>query len=298
MQDLRITWILAMILIVPNAQAQSGWAKEKNEGFFQTSFYSFSSKNYFTLGSEKLTTNKFEQSSIVFYGEYGISDRLTLITNLPLQNFNGFETTESVSGLGDLRLEFKYAVLKKHLPLAVSIAPEIPTGKANNFAKSQVNNFERINLPSGDGEFNVWTTVATSFALGNIPFYGSIFTSYNFRTQYKGVSFSDQVVVGIEAGYHIRKKVWVNARLNALTSVNEITEVTDFVRGDGTEYTGYSFGANIPIINNIHLSLNYRNFNDWIFSRKNIYSGGGLGVGIYIQFKPQKNDQPSFSKNL
>ncbi len=104
--------------------------------------------------------------------EYGLTDKFSIIANLTLQTFNGFETTETVSGLGDLRLEFKHALLKKYFPLAVSVAPEIPIGKANNFANSIFNIFERINLPSGDGEFNVWTTLASSFVLGDFPFTG------------------------------------------------------------------------------------------------------------------------------
>lgn len=286
MKNLKFLQIAALFFVVQEVDGQSGWTKSKGEGFFQTSFSTFNSKDYFTLEGEKLLTNRFHQQSIVFYGEYGLTDKFTVIANLPLQNFNGFETTETVSGLGDLRLEFKHSLLKKILPLAISVAPEIPTGRANNFANSIVNDFERINLPSGDGEFNVWTTLATSFALGDFPFYGSLFGSYNYRTQYDGISFSDQMAVGVEFGYKFFDKVWVNARLNGLTSVDEITEVTDFVRGDGTEYTSYSIGASVPVYKEFHLNLNYRNFNDLLFKRKNIYSGGVFTLGIYYNLKP------------
>jgi hypothetical protein len=277
-----------MCLISLDIAAQSGWTKEKTEGFYQLSFQSLKSKDYYSLEGELLKTNQFSQQSLVFYGEYGVTDKFTIIANWPLQTWNAFETTETVSGIGDLRLEFKHALLKKYFPLSISVAPELPIGRANHFAKSKVNDFEQINLPSGDGEFNVWTTLATSFALPSIPFYGNLFSSYNFRTQYEGVSFSDQFAIGAEIGYHIADIVWVNARLNALKSVNEVEVATDFVRGDGTEYTGYSFGASMPVYKNIHLSLNYRNYNDWIFERKNIYSSGVFGLGVYYEHKPQK----------
>lgn len=268
-----------------NATAQSGWTKGKKEGFYQLSYQSLVSKDYFTLDGELLNTNQFSQQSLVFYGEYGLTDRFTIIANLPLQTWNGFETTEKVSGLGDLRLEFKHAILKKYLPLTISVAPELPIGKANNFAKSTVNDFEKINLPSGDGEFNVWSTLATSFALPNAPLYGSIFGAYNARTEYEGVSFSDQYAIGAEIGYKIAGKVWVNARLNGLASVDNVTVVTDFVRGDGTEYTSYSFGASLSVYKELQLNVNYRNFNDLIFDRKNLYSSGVISVGIYYERK-------------
>jgi len=265
--------------------AQSGWTKGKKEGFYQLSYQSMVSNDYFTLDGERLETNQFSQQSLVFYGEYGVTDRFTIIANLPLQTWNGFENTEKVSGLGDLRLEFKHAILKKYLPLSISVAPELPIGKANNFAKSTINDFEQINLPSGDGEFNVWTTLSSSFALPNIPFYGSIFGSYNVRTEYNGIQFSDQYALGAEVGYHIAQKVWVNARLNALATVGEVPVATDFVRGDGTEYTSYSFGASVPVYKQLHLSVNYRNFNDLIFDRKNLYSSGVVSVGVYYERK-------------
>lgn len=277
---------LICLCSIQKVNGQSGWTKAKKEGFYQLAFQSFKSKDYYSLSGDLLETNQFSQQSLVFYGEYGVTDKFTIIANWPLQTWNGFETTETVSGLGDLKLEFKHALLKKYLPLSISIAPEIPIGRANNFASSKLNDFEEINLPSGDGEFNVWSTLASSFALPNAPFYGSIFGAYNYRTEYKGVSFSDQIGIGAEIGYQIAGKVWVNAKLNALSSVEDVTVVSDFVRGDGTEYTSYSFGASMPVYQNIHLSLNYRNFNDWIFSRKNIYSAPVFGIGIYYQVKP------------
>ena len=271
------------------SHAQSGWTKGKTEGFYQLSFNRFSSSDYFTLAGEQLETNQFTQNSLVFYGEYGLTDKLTIVANWPLQVWNGFSSTETVSGLGDLRLEFKQALLKKYLPLSVSVAPEIPIGKANNFANSTLNDFESINLPSGDGEFNVWTTLATSFSLANAPLYGNLYGAYNFRTEYQEISFTDQFGLGIELGYKIADLVWINGRINALTSVKDVLVATDFVRGDGTEYTSYSFGAAVPVYKGFNLSLNYRNYADFIFDRKNLYSAGTISFGVYYEIK---RDQP------
>lgn len=286
--DLLKAFGLGLICILPVSlsHAQSGWTKAKGEGFYQLSFQSFKSENYYNLAGDLLKTNEFSQQSLVLYSEYGITDRLTVIANWPLQTWNSFEITETAHGLGDLKVEIKQALLKKFLPLSISITPEIPIGRANHFAKSKINDDERINLPSGDGEFNLWGTLASSFALPNDPLYGSIFGTYNYRTQYNDVQFSDQIGIGGEIGYQIAGKIWVNAKIQALKSIQEVTTVSDFVRGDGTAFTSYSFGASMPVYRDFHFSLNYRNFNDWIFSRENIYSSGVLGFGIYYQIKP------------
>ena len=285
---LKIVLGLGLFFSAFSLSAQSGWTKAKTEGFYQLGYNRFSSEDYYTLAGEKLATNRFTQNSLVFYGEYGVTDKFTVIANWPLQVWNGFSSTETVNGLGDLRLEFKHALLKKYLPLSISIAPELPIGKANNFAQSVLNDFESINLPSGDGEFNVWTTLATSFSLPNAPLYGNLFGAYNFRTQYDGISFSDQLGLGIELGYKIADLVWVNSRINALTSVDDIEVITDFVRGDGSEYTSYSFGASIPVYRGIHLSLTYRNYTDFLFERRNIYSAPTFSLGLYYEKKQKQ----------
>jgi len=277
---------LICLCSIQKVNGQSGWTKAKKEGFYQLAFQSFKSKDYYSLSGDLLETNQFSQQSLVFYGEYGVTGKFTIIANWPLQTWNGFESTETVSGLGDLKIELKHAILKKYLPLSISITPEIPIGRANHYAQSKVNDFEQINLPSGDGEFNVWGTLASSFALPNAPFYGSIFGTYNYRTQYKDIQFSDQIGFGAEIGYQIAGKVWVNSKLNALKSVDEVTTVSDFVRGDGTAYTSYSLGASTPVYKGINLSLSYRNFTDWIFARENIYSSGVISVGLFYQVKP------------
>lgn len=291
MQSLTLKPLLKLLLglwlftLSIGVKAQSGWTKEKTEGFYQLSFNRFSSDAYFTLGGDQLKTNEFTQNSLVFYGEYGVTDKFTLIANWPLQVWNGFSSTETVSGLGDLRLEFKHALLKKYFPLSISVAPEIPIGKANNFAQSKLNDFESINLPSGDGEFNVWTTLSTSFSLPNTPLYANFFGAYNLRTKYQDIQFTDQIGLGMEVGYKVGNLVWINGRINGLVSVSDVLVATDFVRGDGTEYTSYSFGASVPLHKQISLSLNYGNYADFLFERRNLYSAGTFSIGVIYERK-------------
>lgn len=283
-----ITFALLIIFLQhSHLNAQSGWTKPKGEGYFQLSYQYFASDQYYNLSGNKLETNQFQQQSIALYAEYGLLDQLTLITQFPIQTFNSFETTETVSGIGDLRVELKYA-LPVNFPVAISVAPELPTAKANNFAQNKEIAFDRINLPAGDGEFNLWSTLVASHSFKNLPLYASLFVAYNLRTSYEGNEFSDQMHLGAEVGYKILDKVWVNARLNALASVENVQQVRDFVRGDGAEYRAYSFGILAPVYKNFSINLSYRNFNDWIFSRKNIYSSGIFGAGIIYELKPIK----------
>ena len=284
MKKLITSFLLLTFILQSQLKAQSGWTKPTGEGFFQLTYLYFESDQYINLSSDQFTTNTFQQQSFIFYGEYGLTDKLSLITNFPVHTFNKFETTETASGIGDWRLEIKYA-LPVNFPLSISLAPEFPTAKANNFVNNKSNAQDQINLPTGDGEFNVWSTIAASKSLKNIPLYGSVFASYNYRTQYNGINFSDQIRIGAEIGYKIANKVWVQAKINGLKSIKEVEVATDFVRGDGSEFTAISLGVLAPIKNNWSLNLNYTNGNDWIFEKKNIYGAPIFTMGIVYELK-------------
>ncbi len=70
------------------------------------------------------------------------------------------------------------------------------------------------------------------------------------------------MTLGVEFGYKIADLVRIQTRFNALKSFDHVITVTDFVRGDGSEYTSYSLGVAVPVWEDFHISLNYRNFND------------------------------------
>jgi hypothetical protein len=280
--------LLFLSFIAVEAFTQSGWTRKKSTYFIKASFNIFSSENFYNPAGGKLITTSFNQQSLALYGEYGISDKLTTIVDFPLLKLNSFENTETVTGIGDLKIEFKYALLTKKVPLAISVAPEFPTGSQDNFAKNTQSNLgfvERINLPTGDGEFNVWTTLAASHSFHPLPIYVSLSTAYNFRTQYNGFSFRDQVKFNFEAGYKLLDKVWLNGTLSAQTSIGKERGATDFIRGEGTEFTAFGFGAAYEVVKHWSISLQTWGYTDLIFDRKNIYSAPTYSIGVFYEIK-------------
>jgi hypothetical protein len=200
--------------------SQSGWTRQRNTFFVKASFNLFSSSEYYTPDGDNLETTLFNQQSLNLYGEYGISDRLTAIVSFPLLKLNSFENTEIASGVGDLKVEAKYALLRKNIPLSLAVAPEFPIGSENNFAQNKLSVIDQINLPTGDGEFNVWSTLAASHSFHPLPIYVSLSTAYNFRTQYDGFAFRDQVKFNFEVGYKVIDKIWLNGILRRLLWAN------------------------------------------------------------------------------
>jgi hypothetical protein len=279
---------LLLSCIAMGAFAQSGWTRKKNTYFVKTSFNLFSSSEYYTPDGEKLKTTQFNQQSFNLYGEYGISDKLTAIVHFPMLKLNSYDNTETASGIGDLKIEWKYALLRKNIPLTLAVAPEFPTGSKNNYVKNLQSNLgfiEQINLPTGDGEFNVWSTLAASHSFHPLPIYISLSTAYNFRTQYNGFTFRDQVKFNFEAGYKLLDKIWLNGTLSAQTSVGKSNGTTDFIRGEGTEFTAFGFGAAYEVVKHWSISLQTWGYTDLVFDRKNIYSAPTYSIGVFYEIK-------------
>ncbi len=276
---------LLLLLIVLSAQAQSGWTRKKNTYFIKTSANIFSSSDYYTLDGVKLTTTQFNQQSLTLYGEYGITDHLTGIINFPMLKLNSFENTEVASGIGDLKIELKYSLLRKNIPLTIAVAPEFPIGSKNNYAQNKVSAIDQINLPTGDGEFNVWTTVAASHSFYPAPAYVNLSTAYNYRTQYNGFSFRNQIKFNFEAGYKLLDKVWFNGTVSVQSSVGKSNGATDFIRGEGTEFTAFGLGAAYEFVKHWSVSLQTWGYSDLIVDRKNIYSAPTYSIGVFYEIK-------------
>ena len=275
--------ILIFISAASAAFSQSGWTRAKGSFFGKIDYSHFYSDNYFTPTGTKLTTNTFQQNSLNFYGEYGLKNRLTLIAAAPLIRRNAFETTEPITGPGDLRLELKYRLTKAdQIPLTLSVAPELPTGRRNAFSNSKTVAEEQINLPTGDGEFNVWTTLAASISTGKVYFSG--FGAYNFRTQYEGLAFRDLYQFGFEVGWNPVGRLWLNSKLRAQFATGEsIYPELGFVRGDGTTYTLASAEAFYKFNKNWGASATFLTGGDWIAPLKNIYASPFFSIGLVYE---------------
>lgn len=262
--------------------AQGGWTRAPKSWFIKFDASHLNSDRYINPLGEELKTSAFRQTSFSLYGEYGFRKRLTFIVQAPLLRLHSFETTHVAAGIGDLRLEAKYRLTSNRFPVSVSIAPELPTGRANAYAANKTIPDDRINLPTGDGEFNVWSTLAASKSFGKL--YVSAFTAYNFRTQYAGKKFRDLYQFGAEIGYNPWKPLWINAKLRAQYS-NGASRHPElgFVRGDATTYTLASAEALYKINKNWGVSATYLTGGDWIAPSRNIYLSPYFSIGVVYE---------------
>lgn len=275
-------WIITGLLIPTFLQAQSGWTRAPKSWLLKLDASHLNADQYYNPAGNALTTSAFRQTSFNLYGEYGVLEKLTVIVQAPLLRLNSFETTRTVAGLGDLRLEAKYRLTGNIFPVSISIAPEIPTGRANALAQNKQSPIDRINLPTGDGEWNVWTTLAASKSWGK--WYGSAFSAYNFRSQYEGKEFRDLYQFGAEIGFHPWRPLWLNAKLRAQFSDGKSQHPDlGFVRGDATTYTLFSTEALYKLSRQWSISATFLTGNDWIAPFQNIYIAPFFSLGVMYE---------------
>lgn len=282
--NIKPLFFLIFILASININAQSGWTKAKGQLYSQVTVSYFSSNRYFaTNGNLFDSGNNFQSQSLLLYGEYGITDRLTGLANIPLVQFNSFSNTDIVAGVGDIQLGIKYA-LSKEFPLAISFEAAIPTSDGIQFAQAkEVNEIgirEEINLPTSDGEFNLWTTLAASKSMANGNTYGSLFASFNMRTQ----GFSHQVKVGAELGHLFFYQLWVIGKLNILESLSDSPNTSvPFIYGEGTTYTAASVNLLYQLNDHWSLTAIYSDYFDFLVSKKNIYDAPSISLGVAFE---------------
>lgn len=259
-------------------RAGGGWVKKKRSFYGKVSVSSFRSNKYYSLlGNLNDQGAQFRQTSVDLYAEYGLTNRLTLILNAPVFRANRFVNTGTASGFGDTMVELKYGLLTKKIPVAISISPTFPTGKSRVLVANNDRPGNLINLPTGDGELNIWTRGYASSSLGTNT-YVSVDVGYNFRTQ----GFTNQYTFAGEIGHRFGKKLWLNSTLRQFaTAGTPNPNKGSFVYGEGLEYVSYSFGAACALSRQISLTADYQNM---LGRRQNVYSGPMVGLGLSVQF--------------
>jgi hypothetical protein len=276
-------WLLMLCLSVgQSAYGQSGWVRQKGEVFSQLSLAGFQSDRYFNLEEEEVNTAAFMQRNLFLYAEYGVTEHLTIIANIPLLRSQAFETTETILGTGDLRIDAKYGILQQTLPISFGLGLEAPLARANRFAENE-DGLGSINLPTGDGEWNFWATVAVSASLHPLPAYINLSGGFNKRTSYQGMNFQDQWVANSQVGYLLFQKLWLQASLGLAQSLGEADGLVSFVRGDGTAFTQYGFSVAYKLSENWNIGLQYYDNADLIIRRANVYHAPTLGITLSFQ---------------
>jgi len=279
-------FIVLLLLSFPaKVQGQNGWVRKAKGVYAQVAVSHFSSNRYFsTEGVLFDQGSTFSSQGLLFYGEYGLTDRFTAVVDLPVLVLNRFSTTGTVGGLGSAKIGLKYGLLKS-FPVSLAVDIEIPTDDGINFATAKEPNslgiFEQINLPTSDGEFNVWATLAASQSFNKGKSFASVFASANFRTQ----AFSHQFQSGLEIGHLFFSKFYLIGKLRIQERLSKGTNPSAaFLYGEGTTFTTYGLTGMYKLGEKWSLIASVSYMSGLLVDRRNVYDGTTFSLGVAVEY--------------
>ena len=264
-------WALAL----EPALAGGGWTRKKKKGYVKAGLTTVRSTRYHPLSGGTVETASFNQQVYSVYGEYGLTDRLEATLNFPLFRRAAFPGLSPGKGVGDPEVGLRYGLLTGKWPLAVAVAVEAPLGNPNVFGRDRADPAIYLRLPTGDGEWNVWTRAALSHSLGRLPAFATLNAGYNMRSG----GFTNQYSFGAQLGYQFFNKLWLMAAARTLGNVRppDLRRFGAIGLGEGVAYSTAELGASYAVTKHLSATANWAAG----FGRlRNVYSGNQYTAGV------------------
>ena len=186
-----------------------GWTQQRGVGFYKLSFRFIRAGQFYEPNGNKIGIPTLSDYTTNFYGEYGLTDRLTLVANVPVfkrvtlnkqvGNNSGFVFFEgdSKSGIADSDFGIRFGFLQSgNSVLSTEFVLGLPLG----------DNSQSNGLLTGDGEFNQLLKVQFGHSFYPLPLYFS--TEFGFNNRTKG--YSDEWYYAAEIGYTVNNKLLVS----------------------------------------------------------------------------------------
>jgi protein XagA len=198
--------------MTPSVLKAQAWTKPKGSGFFKLDYSTIQATDLFTAKGDIIPSRDLGSSIASFYGEYGITNKITAIAYIPFfanstaGAFPAVGTTPalpsvSLSGFSDMDLGFRIALPIKDIAMSVNVLFGLPTGMP-----TQANG-----LATGDGEFNQMIKLA--IGTGKTRWWTQGAIGYNNRTK----GYSSEFRYDLEFGYK-----FFNDRLLTILKINGV----------------------------------------------------------------------------
>jgi len=258
------------------AFSQSPWTQEKGKFYTQLSFTTI--PNYDTLFGDPdyNTSGEISDNTIQFYGDYGFSDKTSLIVNLPLKliSINNSENPLSEdfnnTTLGNLEIGIKHNFYKKDWILSGQFSIEANTGSYDAVS----------GIRTGYNAFTFTPIFLTGRSFGKT--YVQSFIGFNIRTN----DYSSNFKVGGEVGHKITKHIWLVGFVDVVKSFengNIVLPTENTLTGlyvNDQEYGAFGFKGIGEITDKFGVTVGFGG----AFFGNNVAKQAALSVGVYHKF--------------
>jgi hypothetical protein len=209
--------LLFLFLSSVNQVGAGAWTQKRAQGFYKLSFRLIRADRFYEPTGNKIDIPTLSDYTTTFYGEYGVTDWLTLVANVPVfkritlnkqvgsnSGFVFFEG-DSKSGVADSEVGVRFGLLRGGgSVLSIEVLFGLPIGD-----DSQTNG-----LLTGDGEFNQLIKAQFGHSFYPVPLYFSGEFGINNRTK----GYSDEWYYAAEIGYTFSNKFLVSFKLRGVES--------------------------------------------------------------------------------
>jgi hypothetical protein len=218
--------LLALVSFVNEAHG-GAWTQKRGRGFYKLEGRFIYAQRYFEPDGKIIDIPALSDYTTSFYGEYGLSERFTLVAYVPfykrlaLNRRIGRPSGEvqfagdSVSGFADSDAGFRFGIKQNAATVwSARLMLGLPLGE----------NEQKNGLLTGDGEFNQHLALELGHSFYPVPMYFSGEAGFNNRTK----GFSDEFRYTAELGYTF----WGNVTLMMkVLGVASLKNGEDNVRG-------------------------------------------------------------------
>lgn len=281
MKKIFVILILAMSFLFLNEKFFAGaWTQQKGKGYFQIGSQILRANQFYEPGGNKIDITTLGDYTVTFYGEYGITNKLTVIGSLPvfrritLNRVEGINSGtelfggDTKNGISDFDIGVKYSIAKfGSTVMSASLTIGIPVG----------DNKQKNGLYTGDGEWNQQLSVGIGHSFSG-PFYFSADAGFNNRVE----GYSDEVRYNLEIGYSWEKFIFIMKANGVETLRNGVDAVLGGAGGLFANNQQYLvFGPEIVYSFNESLGVNAGAVT--ATRAENVVSGIAYRVGVFFK---------------
>lgn len=256
---MKSTLILLLIIFPTYLFAGGPWLIPKKAGFFQlqTTLPISSFNRLFLENNQELNLNRSVLDyTFQAYMEYGITDKLNLISALPYKYISTGNEVENIintnllpqgnlNGIGNFKLALKYRLSDKDLKASASIQSSLKT-IAKKIENGLITGYDANSL-------GLYIAIGKSFSANLYSYFEAGINTYSNN-------FSTILDIHYELGYQLKPSLWIILTIDMRESLkngsfqNENLRQTGFYTND-QEYLSPGIKVNYELKNNIGFAL-------------------------------------------
>ncbi len=282
LQRLFSTSGLAVLMVLTALPAfADAWPQPRGHGYYKIGFRMLRATHFYEPNGNRIRIPTVGDYTVSFYGEYGLTDRITLVAYVPFYERitlnrqvgrnSGFVFSEGdvVNGIADPIISARIGLAQFGATVvSASLRLGLPLGNSD----------QPNGLLTGDGELNQTVALEAGHSFYPAPVYAK--ASFGFNQRVKG--YSDEIVYAVEAGYTVAERFTIAGRLRGVEPLRNGDPAVGGRRGlNGNDQRYLAYGAELTYTHQgaYGLSLGV----EGATRAQNVLSAPAFSVGIFVK---------------